>query len=194
MIYIAKQFVYIVIVTHRICLLILLNLSESCDRSVGKTVQVVFHNQCQQRVCVGKSPFWILSWPSKVFGTCLVISDHSLHPLISSWDFAELLAPLWEWELRISPMPELNGNLQNFYLQLQLERAHNFFTIRLETAVTATLWRHSPFKKVLYSSSYCFFLVCCNDAIFYYHSWYKLGWMLVLSYKAEPQQIPWDWL
>ena len=27
-------------------------------------------------------------------------------------------------------MPELNGNLQNFHQQLQLERVHNFFTIR----------------------------------------------------------------
>ena len=57
MMYIAKPFVYIVIATHRICLLTLLNLSESCDRSVGKTVQVVLHNQYQQSVCVGKSPF-----------------------------------------------------------------------------------------------------------------------------------------
>ena len=130
MMYIAKPFVYIVIATHRICLLTLLNLSESCDRSVGKTVQVVLHNQYQQSVCVGKSPFWILSWPSKVFGTWLVISVHSLHLLISSWGFAEVLVPLWEWELTFSPMPELNGNLQNFHQQLQLERVHNFFTIR----------------------------------------------------------------
>ena len=57
MMYIAKQFMYIVIATHRICLLTLLNLSESCDRSVGKTVQVDLHNQYQQSVCVGKSPF-----------------------------------------------------------------------------------------------------------------------------------------
>lgn len=126
-IYIAKQFVYIVIVTHRICLLILLNLSESCDRSVGKNSASCFSQPMPAAcLCRGKSPFWILSWPSKVFGTCLVISDHSPAPFNLFMGFCWASVPLWEWELRISPMPELNGNLQNFYLGSQLERAHNF--------------------------------------------------------------------
>lgn len=193
MMYIAKQFMYIVIATHRICLLTLLNLSESCDRCVGKTVQVDLHNQYQQSVCVGKSPFWILSWPSKVFGTWLVISDHSLHLLISSWVLLRFLCLYG------------NGNLHSvlclnwmgtYRISTSSFNWKEFITFSLtgSTVMTATSWSHSPFKKVLYPSYYCFLLECCNDAIFYCHSWYKLGWTLVLSYKAEPQQIPWYWL